>query len=1058
MKLETQLKHYFHALHEAARRGDAREESFYSVLQGFLSDCAREQGHQKVHVTVNPRPTEGGNPDFRVWDGDQRIIGYVEAKQPGTDLRVVADSEQLGRYCRTFPNLILTDFCEFWLFRDGELTDKVRAGRAMVLTDLDAPPPPENVEDLQGLLTTFLGFSLPRSFDAPTLARELARRTRFMDRIVLAQLRAEQKAKKGYLRGFFQAFRKFLLAQLTEEQFADLYSQTITYGLFAARTRAGDDFNRKNAVEYIPRTIGVLHDVFEFLSWGELSEDLAWIVDDIAHVLAIADAGQILDRYYKQGKGADPIVHFYETFLAEYDPAERERRGVYYTPEPVVGYIVRSLHKLLQSEFHLDDGLAAKGVKLLDPAAGTMTFVARAVEQAVETFVERYGEGGRDSFVRDRILPNFYGFELMMAPYAVGHLKMGFYLDELGHRLQPDERFQLYLTNTLEMEKKEQSDLPGMAALTEEAEHAYRVKQQVSILVILGNPPYSGHSPNTGKWIRGLIEDYKKPAPELKNPGQAKWLQDDYVKFLRFAQWKIDQAGHGIIGMITSHSWLDNPTFRGMRWHLMQSFDEIRVLDLHGSSKKPGVAPEGGKDENVFDIQQGVAISIFLKRPRSAERPNSAAPSNVYHAELWGTRDQKYDWLDAHDVSSTEWQAIEPQARFFLFRPFDRSLGAAYDSFPSITEIFSPNGSPAPGIVTTHDEFAISWTPEEAAQKVQRLLATTSEEQARKQFKLCSQSQWSYKRAKEELAGGRWREEIVPILYRPFDIRYTVFDRNVAVHRRLRVTQHLRARRNLAILTCRQLSQSTWEHALVSTNISEDSAVSNRTKERGYIFPLYLYAEPADGIQPRLDLSHACRANLHPRLLPTLGESYGRTVTAEELFDYIYAILYTPTYRTAYVELLRIDFPRIPFPADLSSFEAVAKLGERLVALHLLESPELNPPRVRFEGEGDNRIAPKKSDGFSYDPELQRVGINTTQYFSPIPPTIWQYRIGGYQVLEKWLKERKDRQLSVDDIQTYCRIASALSTTIEIATELDSVYPFVEDGLLNLRLDNRREP
>lgn len=1053
MKLETRLKDYFRALHETARRGDAREESFYPTLSAFLGDWARERGHKEIHVTANPRPTEGGNPDFRVWDGDQRVIGYVEAKPPGTDLRAIADSEQLERYRKTFPNLILTDFCEFWLFRDGEVADKVRAGRAMVLTDLKEPPPPENVGDLQDLLTTFLGFSLPRSFDAPTLARELARRTRFLHRIVLAQLQAEQKAKKGHLRGFFQAFRKFLLAQLTEEEFADLYAQTITYGLFASRTRAEGDFNRKTAVHHIPRTIGVLHDVFEFLSWGDVSEDLAWIVDDIAHVLAVADAGAILDRYYKQGKGADPIVHFYETFLAEYDPAERERRGVYYTPEPVVGYIVRSLHKLLQSEFGLADGLADKEVKLLDPAAGTMTFVAHAVEQAVATFVERYGEGGRESFLRDRILPNFYGFELMMAPYAVGHLKMGFYLDELGHRLQPDERFQLYLTNTLEMEKKEQSELPGMAALAEEAEHAHEVKQQVPILVILGNPPYSGHSANTGEWIRGLIEDYKKPAPELKKPGQAKWLQDDYVKFLRFAQWKIDQAGHGLVGMITNHSWLDNPTFRGMRWHLMQSFDEIRVLDLHGNSLRKEKTPAGGKDENVFDIQQGVAISLFLKRPASApaaER-NPDARTNVHHADLWGIRDQKYEWLDAHDVATTEWQDLEPQERFFLFRPFERSLGAAYDSFPSIPEIFSPNGPPAPGIVTTHDEFAISWTPEEAAQKVQRLLATTTEEQARGQFKLCSQSQWSYQRAKEELAGGRWREEIVPILYRPFDIRYTVFNRNVAVHRRERVMRHILAGENLALITARSNKSAVQDQFFCSRWIVETKCGESTTQS--HTLPLYLYPQAEDSEDTQqIQLAHARKPNLHPRLLPTLSDAYGRTVAAEELFHYAYATLYTPTYRSTYADFLRIDFPRIPFPAEASNFGAMAALGERLVALHLLESPELDPPIVRFEGDGDSRVARKKSDGFAYDLDTERVGINATQYFTPILPTLWNYRIGGYQVLEKWLKDRKDRQLTTDDIQTYCRIATALARTIDLQTELDELYPTVEENLLDVQL------
>lgn len=1052
MKLETRLKHYFQALHETARRGDAREESFYPTLRTFLSEWAGQQGHEGIHITVNPRPTEGGNPDFRIWDGDQRVIGYVEAKQPGADLRAVADSEQLERYRRTFPNLILTDFCEFWLFRDGELLDKVRAGRALVLTDLDAPPPPENVGDLEELLTTFFGFSLPRSFDAPTLARELARRTRFLDRIVLAQLQAEQRAKKGHLRGFFQAFRKFLLAQLTEDEFADLYAQTITYGLFASRTRAEGDFNRKTAVRHIPRTIGVLHDVFEFLSWGDVSEDLAWIVDDIAHVLAVADAGAILDRYYKQGKGADPIVHFYETFLAEYDPAERERRGVYYTPEPVVGYIVRSLHKLLQSEFGLSDGLASKGVTLLDPAAGTMTFVARAVEQAVATFVKRWGQGGRETFLRDTILPNFYGFELMMAPYAVGHLKMGFYLEELGHRLQPDERFQLYLTNTLEMEKKEQSELPGMAALAEEAEHAHEVKQRIPILVILGNPPYSGHSANTGEWIRSLIEDYKvEPGGQQKlrekNP---KWLQDDYVKFLRFAEWKIAQAGHGVVGIITNHSWLDNPTFRGMRWHLMQTFDEIRVLDLHGNSLKKETAPDGRPDKNVFDIRQGVAISLLVKRRTHAvaEEDTGAPDGRIYHAEVFGERDSKYSWLDTHDVENTNWQEITPRADFLLFMPQDQTLTDVYTQAPSIRELMPLSNV---GIVTSRDGFALDFERRELERRVDTFLTSNlPDELLRKSVHLRAKDTLNLDAARRGLQNDPpWRERLVQCLYRPFDVRWLLYHPAVIERSREDVMLHMLAGENLALISPRQHKGDFG--ALAARQIGAHKTVS--VYDINSYFPLYLYPSAEEHDQkPRIDLAHPRRPNLHPRLLPTVSDAYGRSVTAEELFHYVYAVLYTPTYRSTYANFLRIDFPRIPFPAELSPFGAMAELGERLVALHLLESPELDSPSARFDGEGDNRVARKKSDGFAYDPDTERVGVNATQYFAPISSALWEYRIGGYQVLEKWLKDRKDRQLSIDDIQTYCRIATALAKTVDIQVKLDEVYPAVEEALLAVRL------
>jgi predicted helicase len=381
-------------------------------------------------------------------------------------------------------------------------------------------------------------------------------------------------------------------------------------------------------------------------------------VDDISEVLAVADAGGILDRFYREGKGSDPIVHFYETFLAEYDPEERERRGVYYTPEPVVFYIVRSLNRLLKEKFGRSDGLAAGGVTLLDPAAGTMTFVARACQEAVREFEEKYGSGGREEFTRQHILKNYYAFELMMAPYAVGHLKMSFFLEELGHRLSDDERFQFYLTNTLEMEELEQTRLPGMASLAQESHLAGEVKKRRPILVILGNPPYSGHSSNRGDWILKLIEDYKrldgKPLGE-KNP---KWLQDDYVKFLRFAQWKIEQMGQGLVGMITNHSYLDNPTFRGMRLSLMRTFDEIYVLDLHGNSLKRETAPDGSKDENVFDIRQGVAVAFFVRRGGSGQ-------ARVYHADLWGRWEDKYDWLLNHDVETTEWQEIRPKPEFY---------------------------------------------------------------------------------------------------------------------------------------------------------------------------------------------------------------------------------------------------------------------------------------------------------------------------------------------------------------------------------------------------------
>ncbi|MEJ5199212.1 MAG: type ISP restriction/modification enzyme, partial [Anaerolineae bacterium] len=944
------------------------------------------------------------------------------------------------RYRATFPNLILTNFLEFRLYRDGERVDSALLGRPVVLNQLRMAPPAEGVEALAGLLDRFLDFSLPKTFSAESLAVELAKRTRFLRDIVARELAAERDAA-GPLTGFFQAFQQFLIGGLTAEEFADLYAQTITYGLFAARVRSNEPFSRKVAFERIPRTIGVLRDLFRYISLEDLPAELEWIVDDIAQVLAVADAPGILAAYFRDGKGSDPIVHFYETFLAQYDPAERERRGVYYTPEPVVSYIVRSLHKLLKTAFGKADGLASDGVTLLDPAAGTMTFVARAAQEAVREFEGKYGAGAREAFIRNHVLRDFYAFELMMAPYAVGHLKMSFFLEELGHRLADDERVRFYLTNTLDMSELAQSRLPGLSSLAEESRLAGQVKREKPILVILGNPPYSGHSANRGEWILAQIEAYKqvdgKPLGE-KNP---KWLQDDYVKFLRFAQWKIEQAGRGVVGMITNHGYLDNPTFRGMRQSLLRTFDEIYVLDLHGNALKRERAPDGGPDENVFDIRQGVAIAFFVKRGSKGK-----ADARVHHAELWGTREAKYDWLAHHDVAGTEWRELQPASPFYLFAPQDATLAATYNAFVSVPELFPVNSV---GIVTARDDLTIHWSPEEVWQTV-TVFARMEPELARAGYQLGPDAQdWKVALAQEDLrSSGPDREKVVPILYRPFDVRYTYYtgqSRGFICRPRPEVMRHMLAGENIALLWTRPMSPSYQFSCLCSSRIIDQCVVGNKSAGAGisYCGPLYLYPD-AD----RRDLfSHGesgeRRPNLNERIVAALAAAHGRQPTPEAIFNYVYAVLYAPTYRAQYAEFLRRDFPRIPLAADRELFDALAALGGRLVDLHLLRSPELDPPLARFEGAGDGRVA--KGKGLRYDPDAQRVYINATQYFAPVPPDVWAYQVGGYQVCHKWLKDRAERVLSLDEVRTYCRIVTALARTIEVQGEIDVLYAAAED-------------
>ena len=1053
MNTKSLYSAYLQDLAEVARQGDAREESYYPALAKMLEAFAHASGKTHVHVTTLPRPTDGGNPDFRVWNGTDRIIGYIEAKKPTEEqLDLIEGSEQLDRYRSTFPNLILTNFLEFRLYRKGERVETVLAGRPFVLNTLQSAPPLENQDELQALIDRFLGFELPRSFNAESLAIELAKRTRILREVISEQFESERNAPDRLI-GFFEAFQTYLIGSLTPEDFADLFAQTITYGLFAARTRAGEDFNRRVAFDNIPPTIGVLRDMFRFISLDELPESLAWCVDDLAEVLAVADAPGILDRYYRDGKGRDPVVHFYETFLAKYDPDERERRGVYYTPEPVVGYIVRSLHSLLKTEFDKQDGLAADGVTLLDPAAGTMTFVARAAQLAVEEFEEKYGSGGREDFIRGHVLKNFYALELMMAPYAIGHLKLSFFLEELGHRLSDNERVPFYLTNTLDVEVLERSHIPGLSALAEESRMAGEVKKQTQILLILGNPPYSGHSSNRGEWIRGLIRDYQYVDGNPLVEKQQKWLHDDYVKFLRFSQWKIEQAGRGVVGMITNHSYLDNPTFRGMRESLMRTFDDIYILDLHGNANKREKCSDGSPDKNVFDIRQGVAIAFLVKRGNSntdSMEDQDGTKAQIHHAERYGTRASKYAFLNKNDHDSTQWHNLNPTTPSYWFVPRDASLEADYRRFVSIPEVFPVNSV---GIVTARDRLTIHWSPEDVWSTVVPF-SGMNPELARQCYQLGKDVRdWKVALAQKDLLdSGPSRTKIVPILYRPFDVRHTYYTgrtRGFLSQPLVKVMSQMLTGNNLALMVPKRVEHvGTWQHAFITAAISDHVAVSLKTTD--YHFPLYLNPT-ADSINLFSNQqSSEIKPNLSPSLIENLTKAYGHVPSAEAVFNYVYAVLYTPIYRTKYAELLRTDFPRIPFTVDRDLFQEIVDFGARLTNFHLLKSPELDPPICRFEGKGDSLVASKKSMGFRYDADELRMYINRDQYFATIPTAIYKYRIGGYQVCEKWLKDRKSRRLELDDIRTYCRMVTALTKTLEIQQELDDLYVNLEDNCVTI--------
>lgn len=1036
-----------------------RQATEHSYRPAFASLIETLGGNQ-VRAINEPSHIACGAPDFIV-ERNGGPTGHVECKDVSVNLDNVENDEQLQRYRDGLPNLILTNYLEFRWYTEGQLREIACLGRLGSQNRIEFDR--SGAEQVRALFDGFFAADLPTINNPRELAERIAAKARLLrdgvERIFT------QEDQSGPLHDLFTAYKHVLIQNLNPNGFADLQAQTAAYGLFAARCQhePARPFTRKEAI--FAKTTPFLRDVFGRIAGPDIDPRLAWVVDDLARLLDRADMAAILTDFGRRTRQEDPVVHFYEDFLAAYDPKLREVRGVYYTPEPVVSYIVRSVDHLLRDRFGLADGLAdtatvtversdgeqetSPRVLILDPAAGTGTFLREAIA-VIRATIKNKGLGGVwPDYVRDHLLPRLFGFELLMAPYAICHLKLALEIGgpEADFMMPAGERLRVFLTNTLEEPHERATGALFAHEIVREAAGADDVKRKKPVMVVLGNPPYSGHSVNKGAWIAELIDDYKFGFPELKKPAQGKWLSDDYVKFIRFAQWRIERTGEGVLGFVTNHGWLDNPTFRGMRRSLMGTFDEIRVLDLHGNVKRRERAPDGGRDANVFDIQQGVAIGLFVKGSDAAD-----SPARVFHADVWGEREAgpdggKYGWLAANNMETTQWVELAPKPPLYLFIQRDEELLEEYETAWSIPAIFSPNGDPAPGIVTTHDQFAISWTPEEAAAKVERLLATASEDEARDQWRLCSQNQWEYGRAKRELAKGLWRERIESILYRPFDIRTTVFDGNVAVHRRERVMRHMladpKAKQNLGLISCRQQSQVGVEWSLcgVTRSIIESCAISNKTREINYLFPLYTYPENRETFTPdsrvpniNQDFIKILSALIGLTFIPDGTGNLETTFGPEDIFHYLYAILHSLEYRRRYADFLKSDFPRIPLTNDRTLFTKLATLGNQLAALHLMETEGENTPT--FPVVGSNRMERARyappNDGL-----LGRVWINRDQYFEGVAPKTWTFAIGGYRPAEKWLKDRKGRLLSFDDITHYRSICEALAGTPAIMARID---------------------
>lgn len=988
---------YIKQINEQFRTGIAREHSYRPMLQQLLGEML-----PTFTVTNEPARIDCGAPDFIISSIKTNTpVFYMEAKDiEDRDLDGRKENkEQFTRYKKSLDHIIFTDYLDFHLYENGEWVKNVRLaevqGDKICLCK-------ENLEDFISLVNHIASTKPSPITSAKRLAVQMAAKARILastinNAFILAEEDSEAAEKNKQLQGQLDAFRRVLINDLTPQGFADIYAQTVAYGMFAARLHDNtpDDFSRQEAANLIPKTNPFLRNIFQQIAGYDLDERIAWIVDDLVNVFLATNVQKVIKKYSGKGIHRDPMIHFYEDFLKAYNPSLRKLKGVWYTPQPVVQFIVRAVDEILQSDFGLSEGLAdyskfthevlneqyekGKGkptikkemhrVQILDPATGTGTFLAEVVNQIYDKFSGI--QGMWQGYVNDHLLPRLHGFELLMASYAVAHLKLDMLLQQTGFsHADNSKRLKIYLTNSLEECHPDTGSLWAQW-LSDEASAANRIKRDCPVMVMIGNPPYSGESQNKGKWIMQLMEDYKKePGGKMqlkeRNP---KWINDDYVKFIRLAQSYVVRNKCGVIGFINPHGFLDNPTFRGMRWNLLSTFDKIYTINLHGNYKKKEVCPDGSPDENVFDIQQGVSINLFVK---TGEK-KAAELGKVYYYDLYGKREEKYDFLVNTPFSEVKYQEVKPVAPMYFFVPKDFKLLEEYEKGVKINTLFSLGSM---GITTGHDKEIVSLHPFESDYNNQ-------------------------------------------YCYRPFDIQWIDYDIARIARPRENVMKHLQ-KHNIALCLIKVNSSADGLFKVfVSSGLTDKTILSS--KDNANVFPLYLYTEEF-GEEKKVP-------NLKKEEWQKFDGKIGRKTTPEEILAYIYAVLHSPSYRERYKEFLKVDFPRVPLPQSVEKFDRLTTIGQQLIDLHLMNNTRSWKCTTTFPEAGSQQVDLQDwKDG--------KVWINDKQYFGNVSEAVWEFYIGGYQPAQKWLKDRRGHILSFDEIKHYFYIIHALEETMRLMKEI----------------------
>ena len=1049
------INNYLYKVNQHYKSGHATEHTYRGDLAELIKALVAD-----VLVTNEPKRQSCGAPDYILTKKDIPV-GFIEAKYIGDkDLEgAKGNKEQFDRYKLSLNNLIFTDYINFYLYREGELVTCIAIAE---IIDKEVKPLPENFSNFENIIKDFC-VHVGQTIKSPKrLAEMMAGKARLLSNIIGNALTSDENDQEdSTLKDQMKAFKDFLIHDITPQEFADVYAQTIAYGMFAARLHDPtlDTFSRQEAAELIPKSNPFLRNLFGYIAGPDIDDRIKWVVENLSKIFLACNVEEILKTYGKTTKMEDPIIHFYETFLSEYDPKLRKARGVWYTPQPVVNFIVRAVDDILKTEFDLPQGLAdtskttikvdsqtpdkrsATGYKLmekevhkvqiLDPATGTGTFLAEVIKHIHQKFQGQ--QGIWSNYVESHLLPRLNGFELLMASYAMAHLKLDLLLTETGFKTTSSQRFKVFLTNSLEEHHRDTGTLFA-SWLSAEANEANHIKRDTPVMCVMGNPPYSGESANKGEWIMDLMDDYKqepggKEKLKERNP---KWINDDYVKFLRYGQYFIEKNGSGVLAFINPHGFLDNPTFRGMRWHLLKTYDKIYTIDLHGNSKKKETTPDGCADNNVFDIQQGVSINVFVKTGKK----KANALGKVFHYDLYGKRDFKYDFLNKNSMQSVDFNKLTNVAPMYFMVQKDFESQKKYDEGFSVSDLFSLNNV---GVVTSRDTFVIDESKSVLSKRIEDFFIL-EKDLLKSNHGVRENKSWVIDEVKRQALAFE-PVDIKKISYRPFDNRFLYYNDYFVERSRKEVMQHFSSDLNLGLVIGRQgqvVGSMQWNLVFITKNITDFNIYY---RGGGNTYPLYLY--PEINQQKTIDQSAERKPNLSAEIVKKITEKLGLTYTNEkettentfapiDLLDYIYAVLHSPNYREKYKEFLKIDFPRVPYPKDKATFWQLVKLGGEIRKTHLLESPVVEQYITQYPIDGDNVVGkPKYENG--------KVFINESQYFDNVPQVAWEFYIGGYQPAQKWLKDRKSRVLEVEDILHYQKVIVALSETSRLMKEIDAI-------------------